>query len=260
MKFNSATTSADDSPGAASPVRTLVLLCTYNEAANLPRVFELLGQHLPTAEILVVDDNSPDGTAQVVDDLRAASSDRGPMVHLLRREGKLGLGTAIRDGLLWCLERDYDFVICMDADLSHNPTAAPQLLAVCTQVDTAVDVAVGSRYVPGGGFDGLAWHRRFISRALNGYATRLLRLPVKDCSGSYRCYRTATLRKLDFNQLTCVGYGFLEELLVALYRRGAVLVEVPIRFQNRTEGYSKLGLRDIWGAIRVIHRLAIRNN
>lgn len=229
-----------------------MLLCTYNEAGNLPRVVALLREHLPTADMLVVDDNSPDGTAELV--TRLAESD--PRLHLLRRVGKLGLGSAIQEGIEWCLQREYDFLINLDADLSHDPAVAPRLLEACCGSGPRAEVAVGSRYVQGGGFLGLAWHRRLISRLLNGYATRLLRLPVRDCSGSYRCYQTDSLRKIELQSLRCDGYGFLEEILVALHRQGTRLVEVPILFEPRTHGHSKLGWNDIVGVIRVVHRLA----
>ncbi len=274
---------ADSSQLAASP-RVIVLLCTYNEAKNLPELFEQLGQHLPSADVLVVDDNSPDGTASLVrsqvafqDHMSVASVNSAvsaspppashkphsgtaetPSVYLLQRDGKHGLGTATRSGLQWCMERGYDFIINLDADLSHDPAYAPSLLAACTTENSAADVAVGSRYVAGGGMQGLAIHRRWISRLLNAYATRLLQLPVKDCSGSYRCYRVSFLKKLDFDRLHCPGYGFLEEILVALHRSGARLQEIPIEFHSRSQGKSKLGPSDAWGALAVIHRLAFR--
>ncbi len=235
-----------------SAARVLVVLCTYNEADNLPKVFDQLEQVLPEADMLVVDDNSPDGTADVV---RSRQESDG-RYHLLLRSGKLGLGTALRDAMTWCLERDYDFLINLDADLSHDPARAPALLEACMQ--PGVEVTLGSRYVPGGGFPGLAWHRRLISWCLNGYATRLLGLPVSDCSGSYRCYRTGALRKIKLSQLTCTGYGFLEEILVALHRSGAHLNEVPIQFECRLNGQSKLSLSDVVGVFKVVHTLAWR--
>lgn len=271
--------------------RTLVLLCTYNEVENLPELFGQLGRYLPRADILVVDDSSPDGTAAWVreqsnyqaqaatdgeggDASRYADGERRseaaevvqPAIYLIQRGGKQGLGTATREGLQWCLDRSYDFIINLDADLSHPPQYAPHLLAACqgppsdstgANSTAASDVVIGSRYVTGGSSPGLPRHRRWISRLLNVYANRLLRLPVKDCSGSYRCYRVAALRRIDLSELQCPGYGFLEELLVALHRSGARLAEYPIEFRARSGGHSKLGLSDAWGAIRVIHQLAI---
>jgi dolichol-phosphate mannosyltransferase len=250
----------------ARPARVAVLLCTYNEAQNLPELYLQLRRHLPQADILVVDDNSPDGTSACVQALpgyqetaTSDSADSGSAVFLLKRSGKQGLGTATRLGLQWCISQSYDFVINLDADLSHAPEYAPILLSACTDERLAGDVAVGSRYVAGGGMRGLPMHRRLISRLLNAYATRLLRLPVRDCSGSFRCYRVTALQQLDFASLTCPGYGFLEEILVALHRTGAKLIELPIEFHTRSQGQSKLGFSDAWGAIRVIHRLAMRD-
>lgn len=270
-----------------SPRRVLVVFCTYDELDNLPVAIERLWGALPEAEVLVVDDNSPDGTGDWV----RRQAEQQPRLHLLARPGKLGLGTALRDAIKWCLAGDYDFLINLDADLSHDPGAAPQLLAACRgdsyrselasspgapeesedfarssepsgfdgarQEDNQVDVVVGSRYIPGGDSEGLAWHRRLISKALNRYATTLLRLPLTDCSGSYRCYRVATLRQLELEQLTCTGYGFLEEILVALHGIGARFREVPIVFSTRHGGHSKLTLADAWGALRVINRLGL---
>lgn len=262
-----------DSHHTPAPLRVIVLLCTYNEAANLTALFDQLAQHMPCADILVVDDNSPDGTAALVQAQAgfrmhatntAVGNGKEPeptsaAIYLLQRDGKFGLGTATRAGLQWCLKQRYDFIINLDADLSHDPVYAPRLLAACTEGDNVADVAVGSRYVPGGGgMRGLALHRRWISRLLNAYATRLLGLPVKDCSGSYRCYRATSLGQLDFERLVCPGYGFLEEILVALHRSGARLKEIPIEFLSRSQGQSKLGLSDAWGAVAVIHRLAFR--
>lgn len=257
-KGNLITSTAEsiEKPIAATDVqdaRVLVLLCTYNEGENVGKMLSALGEALPSADVLVVDDNSPDGTANIVRQFAAED----PRYHLLDRPGKLGLGTAVRDGIRWCLEREYDFLINLDSDMSHNPNTTPAMLAACMHPD--VDVAVGSRYVPGGSLEGLAWHRRLISRALNGYATRILRLPISDCSGSFRCYRTRALRSLDLNQLKCSGYGFLEEILVTMYRRGAKLAEVPIQFESRHAGESKLSLGDAIGALKVIHALALRS-
>lgn len=245
--------STGEEANRAAEVRIVVLLCTYNEAGNVEEMLRQIAEHLPSADVLVVDDNSPDGTG----DLIRAAGKLDPRYHLLARSGKLGLGTATRDGLMWGVSKGYDFIINMDADLSHDPASLPALFSAVNESED-VDVGVGSRYVPGGGFAGLAWHRQLISRGLNGYATRLLRLPIKDCSGSFRCYRVTTLAKLDFSKLTCPGYGFLEEILVALRDVGSNFVEVPIQFETRNAGESKLSWRDAAGAIRVIHQLAFR--
>lgn len=236
--------------------RVLVVLCTYNEIGNLPKMFELLRRHLPLADVLVVDDNSPDGTGQWVEEQSRTNDSTNHSVHLLSRPGKLGLGTALRDAVKWCLDRDYDYLVNLDADLSHNPASAADMLSLAER--DGLDVVVGTRYRQGGDSPGLAWHRKIISRTLNWYATRLLRLPISDCSGSYRCYRVRKLAEVNLSELTCPGYGFLEEILSALKKQGATFGEVPIVFDCRYAGESKLGLSDALGAIRVIHSLALR--
>lgn len=233
----------------AEPGQVLVLLCTYNEVLNMPRLVEQLVAALPQADILVVDDNSPDGTGDWV---RKAAIENA-QIHLLPRQGKLGLGSATRDGIRWCLDRHYQFLINLDADLSHRPVDTERLLAACQQSDC--DVSVASRYLPGGGFSKIPAYRRWMSWVLNRYANWLLKLPLTDCSGSFRCYRTSALRRVDLAQLTCSGYGFLEEILVALKRSGSRFCEVPIWFDARTLGHSKLSFSDACGAIKVIHRL-----
>lgn len=271
-----------ETTSSGSTNRVLILLCTYNEAQNVPLMVQQLHSALPRADILVVDDNSPDGTGQWV----AQQSSNDCKLHLLSRAGKLGLGSATREGMRWALERNYDYLINMDADLSHRPTDVPRLLAACQgseEVTTSVhdssqaissnqvhepkeeqggrerraacDVAVASRYLPGGGFANIAAHRRLMSWTLNRYANWLLKLPLTDCSGSFRCYRVAALRRLDLDSLKCNGYGFLEEILVALKQVGCRFAEVPIWFDARTLGRSKLSFADAWGAIKVIHSL-----
>ncbi|GIX00531.1 MAG: glycosyl transferase [Pirellulaceae bacterium] len=230
--------------------RILILLCTYNEGDNIGPMLDRLREVAPRSAIVVVDDHSPDGTGEIV----AQRAEHDPAIKLITRYERKGLGAAIRQGLQYAIENGYDLVINLDADLSHDPAAIPSMLRKCREED--YDVVVGSRYEPGGGFDGLPWHRRWISRALNTYATRVLRLPISDCSGSYRCYRVDALRRIDLNSIRCNGYGFLEEILVALLRAGCRVGQVPIVFHSRRHGQSKLRLSDALGALRVIHRLA----
>ena len=237
-------------PVSDNQPRVLVVLCTYNELGNIPTMVQALHEHLPEADVLVVDDSSPDGTADWVRN----SQENDSQLHLLQRPGKLGLGTALRDAISWCLEREYYFLINLDADHSHDPASAPQLLQ--KTIDGKFDMVAVTRYRPGGGSPGLAPHRKLISRCLNFYATRMLRLPLSDCSGSFRCYRVSKLQELDLTKLTCPGYGFLEEILVALRRKKAKFSEVPIVFDCRHAGESKLSFSDAVGAIQVIHRLA----
>jgi len=228
-----------------------MLLCTFNEVENLPLLVNQLWEVLPQADILVVDDASPDGTGEWVAETRKRES----RLFLMQRSGKLGLGTATRDGISWCLARDYQYLIQMDADLSHQPVDAPRLLAAC--IASGCDLAVGTRYLQGGGFQHVPLHRRCMSWLLNRYTIWLLKLPVSDCSGSFRCYRVSHMREINLNQLNCVGYGFLEEILVHLHRKGGSMTEVPIQFESRKMGQSKLGVSDVIGVIRVVHQLAL---
>ncbi len=220
--------------------------------ANLPRAMEILQRVVPECDILVVDDNSPDGTGKWAA-TQATSSKR---LNLLSRPGKLGLGSALRDAIRWCLERDYDYLINLDADLSHDPAKVPEFLKIAQAEN--VDVVIGSRYIVGGGTEGLSFFRKILSRSLNRFAARALHLPVRDCSGSYRCYRVFNLAELQLERLTCAGYGFLEEILVTLYRNGATLREFPITYHARHGGRSKLRLSDATGALAVIRKLRHR--
>lgn len=220
--------------------------------ANLPRAVEILQTVAPDCDVLVVDDNSPDGTGKWADNAAMASEH----INVLNRSGKLGLGSALRDAIRWCLERDYDYLVNLDADLSHDPAKVPEFLRIAGTEN--VDVVIGSRYIPGGGTEGLSFFRKMLSRSLNRYAARVLQLPVRDCSGSYRCYRVSKLRKLKLDQLTCNGYGFLEEILVTLHRIGATLRETPITYHERHGGQSKLSWSDATGAMEVIRKLRVK--
>ena len=219
---------------------------------NLPRAIEILWRVAPQCDVLVVDDNSPDGTGKWAA-TEALSSER---IRLLGRSGKLGLGSALRDAIRWCLERDYEYMVNLDADLSHDPAKVPDFLKIARE--EKVDVVIGSRYIAGGGTEGLSFFRKILSRILNRYAARMLQLPVRDCSGSYRCYRVSKLRELQIDQLTCNGYGFLEEILVTLFRQGATLRETPITYHERHGGQSKLSWSDATGAMNVIRKLRRR--
>ncbi len=231
----------------------LVLLCTYNEREPLPGLITQIHASVPTADILVVDDQSPDGTGDWVREMQL----KDPLLHLLSRPGKLGLGTALLAGIQWASSRPYDVVINLDADQSHHPADIPRLVQAMWQ-SPGHDLAVASRYVPGGGILGWPWHRRFISRWLNRIARGLLRLPVKDCSGSFRCYRLSTLARCDLSQLRARGYALLEELLYLLHCQGASMVEVPIQFTDRQLGKSKLTLGEAYWTAFTLLRLRWR--
>ncbi|RPI82492.1 MAG: polyprenol monophosphomannose synthase [Planctomycetaceae bacterium] len=229
--------------------RVLVTLCTYNERDNLIALLPEIWRFVPTADILVVDDNSPDGTGQLVEDW----SRRDARVRVLRRPGKLGLGTAILAALQYAVERDYDWVLNLDADFSHPPRFIPALLACRDHAD----LVIGSRYVPQGDIVGWPVRRHLMSRAINFYARWLLWLSTRDCSGGYRCYRVSTLRKLDLSKLRSHGYAVQEELLFHLNRAGARFAETPITFEERRYGASKINLGEGLQAAWIILRLGV---
>jgi len=232
--------------------KILVSLATYNEVENLPRLVEEIFQHAPDVDLLVIDDNSPDGTGQWCD--RRAAED--PRVRCLHRRGKLGLGTAIMAGMGYALQEGYLYLVNMDADFSHHPRYLPGLLAGMEPRDgPPVDLMIGSRYVPGGGVEGWPLRRRLMSRAVNLYARWLLGLVPRDCSGAYRCYRTELLARLDFALVRSQGYSFQEEILWHLKRLGARFGEYPIVFADRQHGKSKIDWREAVAALWIIFRL-----
>jgi dolichol-phosphate mannosyltransferase len=205
-------------------------------------------QHLPTAEVLVIDDNSPDGTGRVADDLSA----RDPRVQVLHRPCKEGLGVATVAGFRWGLERGYDVIINMDADFSHPTRILPALLATSAECD----VAVASRYAPGGGVGGWSFGRHLMSRLINAYARLLLRLTTHDNSGSYRAYRASILRRIPLASIRAKGYAIQEEMLYHVRRAGGRCIEVPFHFEERRHGQSKISWREAVGVTWVIFRLA----
>ena len=236
--------------------RTLITVATYNEIENLPRLVEQILEHAPECEVLVVDDNSPDGTGRWCDEYAESHSRLG----CLHREGKQGLGSAIVAGMQYAIEHGYDFVLNMDADFSHDPRYLPDLLSGMDRPDRApVDVMIGSRYIPGGGIEGWPFHRHLMSRGVNLYARWLLSLRPKDCSGGYRCYRTSLLSQLDFSTIQSLGYSFQEEILWRLKRHGARFDESPIMFVDRQLGQSKIDRGEAIAALRIILRLGWRN-
>ncbi|MGI8685427.1 MAG: polyprenol monophosphomannose synthase [Acidimicrobiales bacterium] len=241
-------------------MRAAIVIPTYEEAANIGVLLPRVRAAAPQADILVVDDASPDGTADLADNLGAELGH----VTVLRREGARGFGAAVRAGFVWALERDYEAVVGMDADLSHDPAALPSLLRA---LEGGADMVVGSRYVPGGAVPNWPVHRRALSRWGNRYATALLRLPVSDATSGYRAYRASALRAVDFNRVRATGYGFLIEMAYRVTRSGGRLAEVPIVFEDRERGGSKMSGRivaeamtlvTLWGARDLVRRVVPR--
>jgi dolichol-phosphate mannosyltransferase len=214
------------------PRHSLVVVPTYDEAENITELLDRVLAAAPQSEVLVVDDDSPDGTAGVV--LRHPQ--HGTRVHLLVRPGKAGLGAAYRAGFRWAIDRGYDRVVQMDADLSHPPESVPALLAA---LDTH-DVAVGSRYVRGGAVDNWSLSRRLISRAGNVYVGVVLGLPVKDATAGFKAFRSSALAEIGVTTSESNGYCFQIENTWRAELSGLSVTEVPITFTDRTRGQSKM--------------------
>lgn len=231
--------------------RVLVAVCTYNEIENLPELVERVFRSLPTVDLLIIDDQSPDQTGAWA--LERANHDS--RIRVVIRAHERGLGSAIRRALEYAVDQQYDFLLNLDGDLSHEPEVLPQLLErMLTQPE--LDVVVGSRYCPGGSVRDWSLRRRLMSRIVNRFAASVLRLPVADCSGSLRCYRVATLAAIDPSTLRSEGYAVLEEVLLKLRTRGARMAELPIVFSERVHGTSKLTLAETIRAARQLIRLA----
>jgi dolichol-phosphate mannosyltransferase len=231
------------------PVRVLVVVPTYREVENIEEMLHRVRCAVPDADVLVVDDGSPDGTA----DLAATVGRDLGSVEILRRDAKGGLGSAYRAGFGRGLEQGYDVLVQMDADLSHDPAAIPSLLDALD----AADLVVGSRYIAGGSIPHWPARRRALSRYGNRYATAALGLGIRDATSGFRAYKAETLRVIDVEHTTATGYGFQVELAYRAAMRGCKLVEVPIVFVDRVRGTSKMSSRiiaeamwsvTVWGA------------
>lgn len=228
--------------------RLLVLVCTYNEKANLSELFQRIDQSIPNVPILVVDDNSPDGTSEWVGEHAKTRAN----TYLIKRSGKLGLGTAIREGMQYAIENGFEWILNLDADLSHDPSAMVKLLAKSDEND----LVIGSRYVEGGGLEGCSWKRILVSRCANAYAKFVVGWSVNDCSSAYRLYRVSLLAKLNWEQIQGKGYGFLEEVLWHLLQKTKRWTEVGIVYTERKKGDSKISIKEALSTIASLHRVA----
>jgi dolichol-phosphate mannosyltransferase len=217
----------------------LVSLATYKERENLEQLLREIHQVVPAVDVLVIDDNSPDGTGELANALAAVD----PRIHVLHRPGKLGLGTAILAAMRYALKHDYELLVTMDADFSHHPRYLPALLAGMRRCD----VMIGSRYIPGGGTVNWPLSRRLMSWGVNTVVRLLMRIPAHDTSGGYRCYRVERLRQTDLEGLLSHGYSFQEEVLYRCRRAGCRIGETPIVFEDRRAGTSKV---DPWEVVR----------
>jgi dolichol-phosphate mannosyltransferase len=229
-----------------------VVVPTYNEAANLPPMLDGLLALPPDYEFLIVDDGSPDGTAELALEIGRVHG----RVHVLHRTGPRGYGAASREGLLWALDRGYRIAASIDGDLTHDPAAMPDLVQA---IGAGADVAIGSRLVPGGGVErGFPMRRRLITRLGNAYARLVLGAPALDNTSGYRCYTADALRAVDLTKIESNNAFFLIELIVALSARGARITEVPITYAVRGSGASKISMSHVLDAFTRATQLGIR--
>ncbi len=233
-------------------MRTLIVLPTFNEADNIVEVLQKLRAVVPEASVLVVDDSSPDGTADIVEKVAEEIGD----VSVMRRPAKSGLGSAYRDGFRHGLAAGYDVMVEMDSDLSHDPAALPSLLAAAAD---GAALALGSRYIPGGSIPDWSWHRRALSRWGNRYAAAVLGIDVNDATSGYRAYRAEALAGIDFHTVQADGYGFQVEMAYRVLASGGRIVEVPISFTDRVRGESKMSSRIVVEALVLVTWWAIRD-
>lgn len=229
----------------------LVVLPTYDEAGNIVEVLDRIRSALPEGHVLVVDDGSPDGTA----DLAEAEAEAHGAIDVMRRTEKAGLGSAYRAGFAWGLERGYDVLIEMDADLSHDPDDLPALVAATEYAD----LAIGSRRVPGGEMPDWSWHRSFLSRWGNRYSAGVLGLAVNDATSGFRAYRAETLKEIDLHSVQADGYTFQIEMAYEVVRQGGRVVEVPIIFRDRVRGTSKMSGRIVVEALALVTWWGVRD-
>lgn len=228
-------------------MRVLTVIPTYNEKENLPRVVERLRAAVPDCDILVVDDNSPDGTGKLADEMSASDS----QIHVLHRTTKDGLGGAYLAGFDWGLAEGYDVLVEMDADCSHQPEQLPLLLKA---VEDGADLAIGSRYVPGGKTKNWPAHRQLLSRGANLYTRLILGTSIKDITAGYRAYTSEALQRLDLEGINSKGYVFQVDLAWRSERAGLKIVEVPITFIEREIGSSKMDGNIIFDSMSKVTR------
>ena len=241
---------APPAPRTGEP-RLLVSFATYNEAGNIAALIADVHAVVPHADVLVIDDNSPDGTGRIASDL----AEKDSRVHVLHRPGKLGLGTATLAAMRFAMAQNYDYLLNMDADFSHPPRYVPGILAGMSKYD----VMIGSRYVRGGGTENWPLPRLIVSQTVNMMVRFLFRMPVKDASGAFRCYRVSTLREAELNRVRSRGYSFQQEVLFRCHKAGAKLGEYPILFENRRAGVSKVNKGEAVRSMSMLLYIGLRN-
>ena len=232
--------------------RILIVVPTYNERENLSTLIELVHEQLSQAEILVVDDNSPDGTGDLADQISQAHS----WVHVLHRNEKEGLGRAYLAGFAWALERSYDLICEMDADLSHPAEALPRMISAVTE--EGADVALGSRWIEGGQVEGWPIRRKLLSKGGSFYARSVLGVTIKDLTGGFKCFKREVLETVGLDKVVTAGYGFQIELTWRALQAGFIVKEVPITFRDRVAGQSKMSTRIFVEALSLVWKLRFK--
>ena len=230
-----------------TPQRAIVVLPTFNEAENIARLIQKVFEVVPYIFILVIDDNSPDGTGKIVDELVAKYEN----LAVIHREGKLGLGTAYQVGFRYAIDNGFDLVLEMDSDFSHDPEYIPELIALTGEYD----VVLGSRYVPGGGTPDWELKRRLLSRGANMFARFMLGLDIRDSTAGFRCYRRGAVEAIGFEQVRSCGYAFQVEMLYRSVQKGLTICEHPILFLDRRFGTSKLGRQELIEGVKTLFSL-----
>ncbi len=232
-------------------MRPVTIVPTYNERDNVEILLDELLSLPVNLSVINVDDGSPDGTGEISDQWAVRYPDRVRVVH---RAGKLGLGTAYVAGFKAALGLGYDRIMTMDADFSHHPRYIPAMLDSSREYD----LVIGSRYVKGGGTLNCAWRRKALSRGANGFAKTMLGLQAQDCTAGFRCYRREVLEAIELDRLFSNGYSFLIEMIYYVQRRGFTVGEVPIIFEDRRRGTSKISKNEVYRALQTVARLSLR--
>lgn len=230
-------------------MKSIIVIPTYNEINNISKLIEKIHSFVPEMHLLIVDDNSPDGTAKVVKDLAASDSEN--RIHLIEREGKQGLGTAYCRGFSWAIERGYDTIMEMDADFSHDPKEIPRFLEAIKEND----LVIGSRYIKGVNVVNWPLRRLLLSYFANMYTQFITGLPIKDATGGFKCFRAEKLAQIDLDKIKSNGYGFQIEMNYRMWKKGARIKEIPIVFVDRIEGESKMSKKIVYEAVFLVWRL-----
>lgn len=229
----------------------LIVIPTYNEKENIVKLIPEVLKQDKSIDILIVDDNSPDGTGSIVGGL----AKKNQQIHILHRKGKLGIGSAYIAGFKYGLKNKYDLIVSMDADLSHNPKYLPEIIAASSKYD----LVLGSRWTKGGGVTGWPWHRYVMSWGANLFSRVLLRLKPKDVTTGYRCYKREVLEKIKLDTIVSTGYAFFEELIYRTQKAGFNIGEVPIIFVDRKIGQSKIDKKEIITSAKAIWHLFLKD-